>query len=248
MRAILTWHSIDASGSVISVTPAAFRAQLETITRLGLRVVGVPELLALPDDAHAVALTFDDGFHNFRTDAWPLLRSHGFPATLFVVSDHVGRDNRWRGRADRDIPVLPLLDWDDLAALHREGLTLGAHTRTHAHLPALDAAALEDELASAADAIARRTGASVRGFAYPYGDVDARVAARTATHFDWACTTEYALLRGATPRALVPRLDAWYFREARRLAGWGTPAFRASIWLRRQARMVRASLRTRGAA
>ena len=51
MRAILTWHSIDPSGSVISVAPDTFRAQLEAIRQIGLRVVGIPELLALPDDA-----------------------------------------------------------------------------------------------------------------------------------------------------------------------------------------------------
>ena len=244
MRAILTWHSIDPSGSVISVAPDQFRAQVETIVRLGLRVVGVPELLALPDDAQAVALTFDDGFCNFRTEAWPLLQSHGMPATLFVVSEHVGSDNRWRGRADAGIPVLPLLRWDELATLCSEGLTLGAHTRTHAHLPTLDDAALEHELRSGADEIARRTGARVSGFAYPYGDVNERVAARAAMHFDWACTTEYAALSGDAPPALLPRLDAWYFHDSRRLADWGSTRFRAGIWLRRQARRVRSSLRT----
>ena len=248
MRAILTWHSIDASGSVISVAPDAFRAQLAAIRHLGLRVVGVQELLALPDEAQAVALTFDDGFRNFRTDAWPLLRSHGFPATVFVVSGHVGSDNRWRDRTDAGIPVLPLMAWDDLAALHAEGLALGAHTRTHAHLPTLNDAAVEEELTGAAAEIAQRTGARVTGFAYPYGEVDARVAARTATHFDWACTTEYAALRGAGRPELLPRLDAWYFRDPRRLADWGSARFRAGIWLRRQARRVRASLRTSAAA
>lgn len=248
MRAILTWHSIDASGSVISVAPDAFRAQVETIVRLGIRVVGVPELLALPDDAQAVALTFDDGFRNFRTDAWPLLRSHGLPATVFVVSGHAGGDNRWRGRADTGIPVLPLLGWDDLAALQADGLTLGAHTRTHAHLPTLDDAMLEQELTSAAEEIARRTGGRVNGFAYPYGDVDARVAARTAAHFDWACTTEFAALGGSGRPERLPRLDAWYFRDARRLTDWGSARFRAGIWLRRQARRVRSALRTPAAA
>ena len=244
MRAILTWHSIDPSGSVISVAPDTFRAQLEAIRQIGLRVVGIPELLALPDDAEAVALTFDDGFVNFRTDAWPLLRSHGFPATVFVVSGHVGGDNRWRGRADAGIPVLPLMGWDDLAVLCGEGLTLGAHTRTHVHLTTLDDATLEQELTSVTREIAHRTGAPVDGLAYPYGDVDERVAAHTATHYAWACTTEYAVLGSASRRECIPRLDAWYFRDAHRLTEWGTSSFRAHVWLRRQARLVRSSLRS----
>lgn len=242
MRAILTWHSIDATGSVISVSPEVFKAQLASIARLGLRVVSVPELLALDPDANAVALTFDDGFLNFRTHAWPVLRSHGFPATVFVVSDHVGGDNRWRGRADHGIPTLPLLAWDDLGALRSEGATLAAHTRTHPHLTTLGDAALEDELTTASAEIARRTDAEVEGFAYPYGALDARVAARVSARYRWACTTEFRAVGTSEQPPLLPRLDAWYYRDPSRLDAWGTPRFKAGLWLRRQARRVRSAL------
>ena len=242
MRAILTWHSIDATGSVISVSPEVFKAQLASLARLGLRVVSVPELLALDPDADAVALTFDDGFLNFRTHAWPVLCSHGFSATVFVVSDHVGGDNRWRGRADHGIPTLPLLGWDDLAELRSEGAILAAHTRTHPHLTTLGDAALEDELTIASAEIARRTGADVEGFAYPYGELDARVAARATERYRWACTTEYRALGASERPVLLPRLDAWYFRDPSRLDAWGTPRFKAGLWLRRQARRVRSAM------
>jgi peptidoglycan/xylan/chitin deacetylase (PgdA/CDA1 family) len=40
-------------------------------------------------------LTFDDGYMDFRTDAWPVLRRYGFPAVVFLVTDEVGGTNRW---------------------------------------------------------------------------------------------------------------------------------------------------------
>ena len=86
MRAILTYHSVDESGSPISIAPAAFRRHVAWLAAHGPRVVSVDELLRLPPTAAAVALTFDDAFVNFADLAWPLLREHRLPATVFVPS------------------------------------------------------------------------------------------------------------------------------------------------------------------
>jgi peptidoglycan/xylan/chitin deacetylase (PgdA/CDA1 family) len=110
MRAILTYHSIDESGSAISISESVFRGHVSWLARGGVRVVSLDALMRLPADANAVALTFDDGFVNFGDIAAPLLADHGLPSTLFVVSDAVGKTNRWPGRADRGIPELPLLN------------------------------------------------------------------------------------------------------------------------------------------
>ena len=65
MRAILTYHSIDPSGSPISVSPAAFRRHIEWLASGRVRVVRLEELMRLPAGEDAVALTFDDGFAKF---------------------------------------------------------------------------------------------------------------------------------------------------------------------------------------
>lgn len=239
MRAILTWHSVDASGSPISVTREEFQRQVEWLASGAVRVVGIGELLALPEDAAAVALTFDDGFSNFATEAAPLLRQHGLAATLFVVTGHAGRDNRWAGAGAPGIPVLPLLDWDALGRLSETGVTLGAHTRSHARLTRVDGPALEAELGQAAEEMVRRTGRRPETVAYPYGAVDARVADTAARWYRWGCTTELRGL-GAQEEALrLPRVDAWYLRDTARLAGWGKGGFLAWLWCRRQARRLR---------
>lgn len=243
MRAILTWHSIDPSESPISVAEPAFRAQLAWLSASGVRVVGLPELLALDDTVDAAALTFDDGFRNFATHAWPLLQAQGFPATLLVVSDHVGRDNRWRGREDAGIPVLPLLDWTELRALQDQGLVIGGHTRTHPNLRALDAAAVREELTGCAATIERHLGARPAGFAYPYGALGAREVSCAAESFQWACTTEYRALDERDDALRLPRLDAWYLTEPATLPRWGSSRFRGSVWLRRQARRLRSAVR-----
>ena len=212
MRAILTYHSIDDSGSPISVDRAAFREHVAFLASGAVRVTDIAGVLAQPEDAQAVALTFDDAFANFATEAWPLLRDRGLPATLFVVSGHVGGTNAWGGREQAGIPTLPLLDWDDLGRLAEEGVTLGAHSRTHPDLRGTDDAALEDELAGSAEVIAARTGRRPEAFAYPYGAHDTRVASAAAAAYRFACTTDLRPLGRNEATSLLPRLDACYLR------------------------------------
>jgi peptidoglycan/xylan/chitin deacetylase (PgdA/CDA1 family) len=205
-------------------------------------VVGVPELALLDDSADALALTFDDGFVSFATEAMPLLLDHGLPATLFIVTDHVGGDNSWRGRSTSGIPVLPLLDWDALGRLRESGVTLGAHTRTHPNLPMLTDGLLEEEILGGADAMERRLGERPQGFAYPFGAVNSRVAGVVARCYRWACTTEFRPMSAGESLTLLPRLDAWYFRETDRFANWGSPSFRVWVWYRRQGRRARTAM------
>ena len=245
MRAILTWHSLDRSGSPISVAPDEFRRQVTWLLEENVRIVSVEDLLRLDDMTDAVALTFDDGFSNTLTDAVPVLRDHRLPATCFIVTGQVGGDNRWGGRTTPGIPTLPLLDWDDLARLRDAGVTLGGHTRTHPRLPTLGPAELDHEIRQCADEIRQRLGTEPTGFAYPYGAVDSAVATVVARTYAWACTTELRPLRSDARPHLLPRLDMWYFGETFRRTGWGSPLFRSWVWARHQGRRLRALLPAR---
>jgi peptidoglycan/xylan/chitin deacetylase (PgdA/CDA1 family) len=239
MRAILTYHSIDRSGSVISITPEAFRAHVEWLAGGTMRVVSLAELLTLADDVDAVALSFDDALASVATEAAPLLAAHAFPATVFVPTRHVGGDNRWNGAIDPGIPVQAVLGWDALARLRAQGLAIGGHTRHHRHLHLCDAAELTDELVGSADDIAASLGERPTAFAYPYGDVDARVARAAATYYAICCTTAFQPVRTIDRPEMLPRLDAWYFRDASRLARWGTTGFRRSVAVRHGLRRLR---------
>lgn len=247
MRAILTYHSLDDSGSPISLEAAAFRAHMRFLASGAVRVVPIAELLAVPASQDAVALTFDDGFANFDTIARPVLSDLGLPATLFVVADHIGGTNAWGGMSQEHIPTLPLMDWDALGRALDAGVTIGAHTRRHRDLTTLSPAAIEDEVAGGVEILAARMGPRPSTFAYPYGrwNEAALMAARDV--FDVACTTELRLVEDGEDRALLPRLDAWYFRRPGQLEAWGTPAFRRRVWLRAQGRRVRELVLEHGA-
>jgi peptidoglycan/xylan/chitin deacetylase (PgdA/CDA1 family) len=243
MRAILTYHSIDESGSAISISEDVFRNQIAWLARSDVRVVTVDTLMRMPGDANAVALTFDDGFVSFGDIAAPLLADHGMPSTLFVVADAVGRTNRWPGRTDRGVPELPLLGWGALGHLREQHVEIGAHTRTHVNLARLTNARLHDEIVGGAERISHEIGYVPAVFAYPYGSVSDAAVGVVAARFTWGCTTEMRSVSGNEARALLPRIDMFYLREAGQLERWGTARFRYRLKLRAGARLVRRRLR-----
>lgn len=250
MRGILTYHSIDDSGSPISVSPQAFAAHARFLASGRIRVVDLATIAALPEgegeSEDIVAITFDDGFASFATQAWPLLREHGLPATLFVVTDRAGGTNAWDAAPGSSIPTLPLLRWEDLGRLAGEGLALGAHGRTHASLPGLSRERLEDEVRGSRDRILAETGRAPSAFAYPFGEVDPAAADSARAAFSCAVTTRFGLLARGDDAHLLPRLDAYYFRSNERLESWGSGGFRRWIALRGAARRVRALARRLG--
>lgn len=241
MRAILTWHSLDETGSPISVAPAVFRQQVAWLAAGRVPVVGLAELLALPAGADAVALTFDDGFASTAELAAPLLREHGLPATVYVVTEHVGGTNAWGGVADPRVPTLPLAGWDALGRMAEAGITLGAHTRRHPHLTRLSPGALADELGGGQEALAARTGVRADSIAYPYGDVDPAVEAAAGRWFRLGVTTALRWLGEAERPLALPRLDMFYLRDPGQLEAWDTGWFRARVRLRERLRAWRAA-------
>ena len=242
MRAILTYHSIDDSGSPISLPEPVFRRHVEWLASAGPRVVSIDDLLSLPGTEPAVAITFDDAFVNFADTAWPMLRDHGFPVTLYIPTAHAGRTNAWAGQAESGIPELPILDWDRLARLTEQGVTPGSHTRTHPRLTRLPADAVRDEMESSVEEMSARLGSRPGGLAYPYGSCNAAVAATAAQLFDHACTVDLRPLGSREVRHRLPRLDMYYFRNPGILESWGRSSMKIYLRARAGARRCRTAL------
>lgn len=241
MKAILTYHSVDESGSVISIPEQAFRRHVRWLASGRVRVLPLDELIEAPDDADAVAITFDDGLESFGRIAAPLLRDHGLPSTLFVVTDAAGATNVWRGGADAGIPTFGVLGWEELGRLAEHGVTIGAHTCNHPNLALVDPAVGEDEIVESRSRLVRELGIDVTTFAYPYGAVNDAARDVVAREFRYGVTTRFATLAPSDDRALLPRLDSYYFRAPGTLESWGSRRFRVRIGLLAGARSVRRS-------
>jgi peptidoglycan/xylan/chitin deacetylase (PgdA/CDA1 family) len=231
---ILTYHSLDSTRSVVSIPPETFQAQMEWLAQSGMPVVALADIQKTPG---AVALTFDDGFRNFFECAFPVLQKHGFPATVFVISEFCGRRNDWPSQPrNNGIPTFELMRWSEVEQVARCGITIGCHTATHPWLSRLSEAEIENELSMSRAAIEGHTGRAVDTFAYPYGDSTSAIRSAAGRHFRLACGTRLAFVSHDSDNLELPRIDVYYFqnqfwfRGLSRLHGAGYLAVRG--WLR----------------
>src|SRR5947208_3529792 len=160
------------------VLPEQFDAQLAALRRWGYETISFADWLAyrrrertLP--RRPIILTFDDGYRSTYEVAWPLLKRHHATASVFLVSDLIGKTNAW----DADEIQQPLLDTRQIAAMRAGRIEFGSHTRTHPALTALPPDRVLAELRDSRTALEQLLDEPVRVLCYPYGKQNAAVRA-----------------------------------------------------------------------
>jgi peptidoglycan/xylan/chitin deacetylase (PgdA/CDA1 family) len=238
---VLGYHRLDRERHTLSVRPDDFRAQLDAALGAGLRPVSLDAALALlarPVDGRYLHVTFDDGYRDNLEHGEPVLRELGVPATIFVATAAID------GRATFDWfeRQPPLLTWEELEELERGGVVaIGAHTRTHPHLPKVDAERAGDEVLGSRRDLEDRLGRPPAAFAYPaglYGPRDVELV--RAAGFRAAVTTRAGVNDHGTP-PLELRRTMVYGEDSRadfavKIAGLvDSPPLGAEWWHRRRA-------------
>lgn len=215
---ILMYHGVADEAQDpyhLCVTPSRFAEQMAWLKRRGLQGVGIGTLV---DEMRAgrrrglVGITFDDGYVSVLEAALPELQRQGFTATMFVISSRLGGSNEWD-----EGPRWPLMSAGQIGELAAEGMEIGSHSATHARLAGLDASQLATEVRDSRARLGELFGVPIRGFAYPYGSMDA--AARHAVAkagYDYACAVQTPVRElgiMALPRVYIGQSD-----DARRMA------------------------------
>jgi peptidoglycan/xylan/chitin deacetylase (PgdA/CDA1 family) len=187
---ILYYHYIrvnpnprDKVGFGLSTPPAAFRMQMQYLADHGFHVVSLHQaVVAIKNHSglpsRPVVLTFDDGYADFYTTAIPILQSHGFTATSFVISGRMG----WGG----------FMTPSQVVAADGMGFTIGAHTVDHVALAAQAPARATWEMKQSKSTLEELLGHPVLDFAYPYGSFNAYdMAQAKSLGFETAASTMY---------------------------------------------------------
>jgi peptidoglycan/xylan/chitin deacetylase (PgdA/CDA1 family) len=170
---ILMYHSVSVSHESrtlpyyrMTTSPKRFYEQMQLLRDRHFEVIHLSEALrrlrdGIATNERSVVLTFDDGFDDFRTNAWPILAQFNFKATMFLPTAFVGSSRRsFKGR--------DCLTWQDVRALHRSGASFGAHTVNHPVLYGMTWAAIKRELRDSRQLIEQELQAAVDSLAYPY--------------------------------------------------------------------------------
>lgn len=222
MKAIITFHSIDESGSVLSYPPGSFASLLGSLDESGLPFLSLDELLS-PETERGVTISFDDGMQSVFTSALPVLRDHEAPAHLYLATAAVGGQNQWSGQPGA-APEFEMLNWDQVGHLHEAGVFIESHTHNHPDLRKLIRTELESECEHADALIEQKVGRRPRYFAYPYGYKNDEICDYVRNRYRGAVTTELGVLQGSEDTARLPRLDSYYLQNRWLQRNLGTAA------------------------
>ena len=206
---------VKAHGALYCHLPR-FRAQMKLFKLLGYQVISLDEAAAgLRGEAllppRPLVLTFDDAYVDFLDNAAPVLKAHGYPATVYAVSGLVGKTSSWV--APDGLEPVSLMNASQLRAVQDLGFTVGSHTVTHPRLAQADDARILTEARDSKAALEDMLGKRVDHFCYPYGSHDIRAVKAAAaagyvtgtTCVRAAATPEDDLL--TLPRKAVSRGD-----------------------------------------
>ncbi len=175
---ILVYHHVSPLASVpapeerehnegweYTIAPEAFRNQLQLLRKRGFRFISLDHLASLllqgeNEPADTIVVTFDDGWIDNWNHAWPILKELEIPATFFVTTEHLRKGAMVEGKKMGPKALLKLAE---------SGMTIGAHTRTHADVSRVAKEIARDEIAGSREDLANVLGEPPRFFAYPGG-------------------------------------------------------------------------------
>jgi len=166
--AILMYHSVgdpqaatlDGYADKLNVTPETFENQMRFLKEHNYNVIPLNKMVErirtkerIPHKT--VAITFDDGLKNNFTNAYPILKKYGLPATIFVAVDFVGGKK--------------FLTWNQIREMQENGISIGSHTMSHKWLTLRDKGEPEKEIFESKAVLERVTGKKIYMLSYPLG-------------------------------------------------------------------------------
>lgn len=171
---VLEYHSIGShpdwpQGMVIA--PATFEKHLQYLKQEGYHMVTVAELAerlttGKPMEKY-IALSFDDGYTDNYTEAFPLLKKYGARATFSVISSKIG------GKIYMTAP--------QIQEMERAGMEIASHTFSHNRLEDIDPMYLDWEIGTSKYDLEKRLlpkDKTVKTLAYPCGSYNAETIAK----------------------------------------------------------------------
>jgi peptidoglycan/xylan/chitin deacetylase (PgdA/CDA1 family) len=169
---ILMYHSITDEDEAkvhayyrTATSPSVFTQHMHYLHDLGYSTINLADAVSLLQNGGSTkkyaVVTFDDGYADFYTQAFPALSRYGFTATVFLPTGYIGTvPVQFKGK--------DCLTWSEVRELRKYGISFGSHTVTHPQLSTLDASTVRSEIVNSRKAIEDNLGESVDSFAYPF--------------------------------------------------------------------------------
>ena len=163
-----------------SISAERFAAHMHKLAAQGMQACSLEDFFAwlagdMPLPEGSFLITFDDGFLGVYDHAAPVLHGLGWPATVFLVSQLLGKEDEWCRSHNPSGVTYPLLAKKQIDVMRGMGFSFQSHSRVHPDLTTLSDQQLADELGGSRRDLQALLDDPVHYLAYPYGRYDERV-------------------------------------------------------------------------
>lgn len=171
---VLAYHKVNRrfEWGVTRVLPSQFFEQMKFVYKKGYRVCTLSDILSNGSSDSKLCITFDDAYKDFMDNALSVLQKYHLKATVFVVTDFVGKKNSWDVNLGREFYHM---SWQDLKYLSNAGFEIGSHTHRHPDLTRVSDVEVKNELFRSKQIIESKLGIKVSFLSYPFGRYSDRV-------------------------------------------------------------------------
>jgi peptidoglycan/xylan/chitin deacetylase (PgdA/CDA1 family) len=171
---IITYHYVevvtdkrDFLRKNMAISPAELKKEIEDLRNQGYQFIFINEIpkllnMKMVPTGKYVAITFDDGYRDFYTDAFSIIKQTGVKATIFVISGFINYQNYMTDQQIKEIAHSGLVE-------------IGAHTIHHVDIKSVTPAEAENEVVGSKTYLETKYGIKVESFAYPYGAFDDKI-------------------------------------------------------------------------
>lgn len=165
---ILMYHYIrdpdvqkSSIGKNLSVSPSSLEKHLKIIKAKGLTTTTLADWVNKKIVQPSIILTFDDGYSDFYTNAWPILKKYKARATIFIIKDKIDQPG--------------YLTSNQIQKLSSQNVEIGSHSASHPNLTNISDANIKTQLEDSKSELEGITAKEVISFGYPSGKFDDRV-------------------------------------------------------------------------
>jgi peptidoglycan/xylan/chitin deacetylase (PgdA/CDA1 family) len=200
---VLLYHRVGSETDDLTISSKRFEQDLESLSEEGyntLSLAQVKQRLA-GDDAKLpekpIVITFDDGYLDNYTNAFPLLQKYAMKASFYIITGMMGNQDRLNAAQIREMEAA--------------GMDFGSHTVTHRPLADLTPQEVKNELNQSKAALEQTLGKTVEFIAYPCGSYRPDTI-QTASHAGYlgGFSTQYGFA-AFTNHLAIRRIPVFHF-------------------------------------
>ena len=205
---ILAYHKVDfqSEWGINTVSPRLFEKQVKFLADNNFSSISLIDYIKkriIYDKP--VIFTFDDSYNSIYKYAFPILNKYGFKATMFVISEFVGKSNLWDVNLGRK--KSRHLNWNEIVQLMNSGWEIGSHTATHPDLTRLTQNELLHELSFSKEKLEQKLSIPINVISYPFNrfNIDTIQAVRVAGYKGGCCLSANKSIPQKFYKFTIPR-------------------------------------------